>query len=64
MFQILHSSNNIEGIDYIDNNELITRLKMAVRSEVGPLATPERVVIVPGLPKVSNYSYFILSIGY
>jgi len=46
--------NQSRGIDYVDNNELITRLKMAVRSEVGPLATPERVVIVPGLPKTRS----------
>lgn len=42
------------GSDYVDDNELIAALKSAVRHDVGPLATPERIVIVPGLPKTRS----------
>lgn len=34
--------------------EFINILKNAVRQHVGPLATPEKVVIVPGLPKTRS----------
>jgi len=37
-----------------DNVEFISTLKNAVRQGVGPLATPERIVIVPGLPKTRS----------
>jgi acetyl-CoA synthetase len=40
--------------DYVDDNAIVETLKNAVRVEVGPIATPERIVIVPGLPKTRS----------
>jgi len=39
---------------YTDSNMLIDELTITVRTKISPIATPERVVIVPGLPKTRS----------
>ena len=36
------------------SDELIKSLKVQVRSEIGPFATPDKIIFVPGLPKTRS----------
>ena len=36
------------------NDDLIKSLKVQVRSEIGPFATPDKIIFVPGLPKTRS----------
>ncbi len=40
--------------EHYDANELAGMLKEQVRQAIGPIATPDRVLIVPGLPKTRS----------
>jgi acetyl-CoA synthetase len=37
-----------------DNDELIGALKQQVREAIGPIATPDRILVTPGLPKTRS----------
>ena len=36
------------------SDELVKSLKVQVRSEIGPFATPDKIIFVPGLPKTRS----------
>jgi len=48
-YVILHSS-----FEDVDGDELIGALKEQVRHVIGPIATPDRILLVPGLPKTRS----------
>ena len=38
----------------METEGLAKELKLAVRSEIGPFATPDKIVVIPGLPKTRS----------